>query len=170
VAVTAQPSLKLNWSLDDHSQQFLAQIPAATAITPDTGDFVVFVDPQIGDVWATYDLAFEPATSSHAPNLVKTQIDIPRDAGRTDDDLGTIQIPEAAFIHGRIVDHSTNPVEGGEVRVFATPIYMNPNNADLCIQTMHVPPGCPIPAVLLGHGTSDGLGIVRLTLPRDNGP
>jgi len=166
VSVTAKPALKLEWALDTRAQQFLAQIPAATASTPETGDFVVFLDAQIGDTWASYDLAFEPATSSRAPNAVQSQIDIPRDITRTDDDLGTITIPAAAFVHGRIVDHRPNPVEGGEIRVFRAPVYTNPNNADLCRQAAHAPAGCPIPAVLLGHGTSDDLGIVRLTLPR----
>lgn len=166
VAVTAKPSLKFQWALDTRQQQFLAQIPAATASTPETGDFVVFLDPQIDGTWASYDFAFEPATSSHAPNTIVSQLDIPRDTTRLDDDLGTIQIPDAAFIHGRIVDHRPNPVEGGEIRIFHAPVYANPSNADLCSQAAHAPAGCPIPAILLGHGTSDDLGIVRLTLPR----
>jgi hypothetical protein len=163
VAVTAQPSLKFTWSLDDDSQKFLAQIPAATAITSDDGRFVVFVDRQLGPVWGAYDLAFEPATSSHAPNFLDTSIDVLRD-GRTDL-VRNEKLPPAAFIKGRIVDGMTtkNPVIGGEVRVFQVP---SDYAAKVCGFVMNAPPGCPIPAALLGRGTSDDVGVVRMTLPR----
>src|SRR5690606_13519777 len=45
VAVTARPALRFLWTLDDAPQGFLAAVPAATATTLATGEFVVWVDP-----------------------------------------------------------------------------------------------------------------------------
>jgi hypothetical protein len=161
VAVTAQAALRFMWSLEAAPQAFVAEVPAATSITSDAGDFVVFVDPLITGAWGSYDFAFEPATSSTSPNWVVPQIDVPREPMRTDFDLGVVRSPSAAFIHGRIVDRSTNPVGGGEVRIFTTPSYPT-----LCAEAQHAPAGCPIPAILEGHGTSDDVGVVRMRLPR----
>jgi hypothetical protein len=161
VAVTAQPALRFMWSLDASPQAFLSEIPQATAITTDAGDFIVYVDPLINGAWGTYDLAFEPAVGSTAPNWLVPSVDLPREPNRTDFDLGSVTSPSAANIHGRIVDRLTNPVPGGEIRIFTTP-----TDPTLCQQAQHAPVGCPIPAILEGHGTSDDVGVVRMRLPR----
>jgi len=167
VAVTAQPSPRFLWSLDAAPQAFLAAIPAATAITSDAGDFVVFVDPLVAKTWGSYDLAFEPAIGSTSANWLipgeNPMVELPRDPDLTDYDLQKLPIPAAANIHGRIVDGTTarNPVAGGEVRIFTTPSYPL-----LCMEVQHAPAGCPIPAILGAHGTSDDVGVVRMRLAR----
>jgi hypothetical protein len=159
-SVTAKPSLRFAWSLTPADQDFLTQIPAATAVTPESGDFVVWVDPFLAEVWGHYDLDIEPATGDDRPSWTVADIEIPR-AGQPVLDLGAVTVPDAANIHGRITDPAGTPVEGGELRVFA-PV----TDLTLCTQVSYHPGDCVIPAQLIGHGTSDADGVVRLTLPR----
>jgi protocatechuate 3,4-dioxygenase beta subunit len=159
-SVTATPSLRFTWSLAPGDQDFLTQIPAATATTPDSGDFVVWVDPYLAGVWGHYDLSIEPASGADTPLWTVADIEIPR-AGQSALTLGDVVVPDAANIHGRITDPSGNPVEGGELRVFSIA-----TDTSLCSQVTYHPDACVIPAQLTGHGTSDSLGVVRLTLPR----
>jgi hypothetical protein len=160
VSVTARPSLRFQWSLDKIPQQFLAAIPAATTVTPETGDFVVYVDPLVADVWGHYDLDFEPPLTAQAAGWTVADIAIDRVSGLTTKSLDTITIPDAAYIHGRITDLYNNGVEKAELRVFQTV-----TDTSLCKQVAH-PGECVIPAQLQGHGTTDSHGIARLTLPR----
>jgi hypothetical protein len=161
VAVTARPSLRFNWSLDPDAQQFLAQIPAATTVTPETGDFVVWVDPFVADVWGHYDVAYEPATGSAEPAWTEADVEIPRIQNLTSQSLGQVTLPSAAFVHGQLSDPGGGAVATGELRIFGVT-----TDLSLCNEVAHAPPNCVIPAELLGHGTSDDQGIVRLILPR----
>jgi len=162
VSVTVRPSLRFAWSLADKPQAFLSAIPAATAITPSTGEFVVWVDPTITDLWGHYDLVFEPPTTgkypARAPLWVQAEVAI----GSTDTlSLPDVVLPDAAFVHGAITDPDGLPVEGAEVKVFR----VNTTLA-LCSMVPNAPLSCPIPATLQGRGASDALGLVRVTLPR----
>lgn len=167
VQVTVRPSLRFQWSLDAAPQAFVAAIPAATAVTPKTGEYVVFVDPfvtdGVEDVWGYYDIAFEPTTSSRAPSWTELDVEIPRDTQLTSVPLPEITLPDAAHIHGFVVDPNGAPVEGAELKVFQV---LGPTIQELCLQVPHAPASCPIPADLLGRGAADGDGEVRLTLPR----
>lgn len=166
VQVTVRPSLRFQWSLDVAPQAFLASIPAATAVTPNTGEFVVFVDPLIhdpsGDVFGSYDLAFEPTSTSNAPTYAALDLEIPRDTTQSRVQVPEVRLPDAAHIHGRVTDPDGVVIEGAELKVFQT----SPIGAELCEAVPHAPASCPIPASLLGRGASDGAGLVRLTLPR----
>jgi hypothetical protein len=159
-SVTATPSLRFAWSIAPADQDFLTQIPAATATTPDSGDFVVWVDPYLAGVWGHYDLSIEPASGTGSALWTVSDIEIPR-AGQTVLALGDVTVPDAANIHGRITDPTGTPVEGGELRVFSIV-----SDTSLCSQVSYHPDACVIPAQLVGHGTSDSQGVVRLTLPR----
>ncbi len=161
VSVTARPSLRFTWGLDADGQQFLAEIPAATAVTPDDGGFVVSVDPFIGDVWGTYDLALEPPTGSQSPNWTIADFQLPRIPNQTSLTVEQVVVPAPAYIHGRIADSGDGDVQGGELRIFQII-----TDLSLCDQVAHPPSTCVIPAQLMGHGTSDDHGIVRLTVPR----
>ena len=160
VSVTARPSLRFQWSLDKAPQQFLSAIPVATTITPDTGEFVVYVDPFIGDIWGHYDLDFEPPVSARAPNWTAADIAIDRVTGQTTKSLERLTIPDASFIHGRITTAQGDPVDKAELRMFQLV-----SNTTLCAEVAH-PGDCVIPAQLQGHGTSGVSGIAWLTLPR----
>ncbi|MGE5185706.1 MAG: hypothetical protein ACM31C_26775 [Acidobacteriota bacterium] len=161
VSVTVRPSLSFVWALDDDAQQFLAEIPAATAVTPDNGGFVVWVDPFIGTVWGAYDLTLEPPATSPAPTWTRTGIQMPRAPNQMSLAIDQVMIPEAAHLHGEITDSSGTDVIGGELRIFQIQ-----SDLTVCAQAANPPATCVPPAIPMGSGTSDSLGIVRLTLPR----
>jgi len=161
VSVTAQPALRFKWSLDGDPLAFLDAIPAATSITPATGDFVVWVDPLVADVWGHYDLDFETPTGSISPSWTQSDIEIPRVLGQTTFDLGDVTLPPAAHVHGRITDPGGTVVQGADLRIFQIM-----TDTSLCTQVADPPDQCQIPAQLVGSGTSDDQGWVRLTLPR----
>jgi hypothetical protein len=162
VSVTARPSLRFAWSLDDKPQAFLNAIPTATATTPSTGEFVVWVDPTITDLWGHYDLVFEPPTTAKYPTRAPTWIQSEVAISSLDTlSLPDVVLPDAAFVHGAITDPDGEPVVGAEVKVFR----VNTTLA-LCSMVPNAPASCPIPATLQGRGASDPMGMVRVTLPR----
>jgi len=168
VQVTAHPSLRFEWSLAAAPQAFLTAVPAASTVTLDTGEFVLYVDPFLDDgevdTWGFYDLEFVPTAGSDAPSWSQLEVEIPRDTTVTQLSVGTSVLPEAAHVHGRIVDPFGELVEDAELKLFriADPVVF----ASFCSQLQNPPASCPVPATQLGRGVSDSFGIARLTLPR----
>ncbi|HEU4733690.1 MAG TPA: hypothetical protein VFT22_37610, partial [Kofleriaceae bacterium] len=163
VAVTARPSLRFLWTLDAAPQAFVAGIPLATTVTENDGGFSLWVDANVAQVWGDYDLVFEPPTTSQAATYLRqTDAALPRDSTVESVTLADIQLPETAFVHGRI---ATGPdgesVEGAELKLYRVTTDLN-----LCSEVAHAPASCPIPAQLQGRNTSDSAGMVRLALPR----
>ena len=158
VQVTARPSLRFSWSLEDKPQAFLSAIPTPSVLTPKSGEFVLFVDPTVAGVAGTYDLVFEPSAKSGAPTWTEGEIEIGQ---ATDVHLPDITLPDAAMVHGLVTDASGLPVDGSEVKLFRIE-----TSLALCSEVRHAPDSCPIPARLQGRGDTDDSGIVRLTLPR----
>ena len=165
VSVTARPALRFMWNLESVPQEFLTTIPAATAVTPNTGEFVVWVDPFMTDVWGFYDIAFEPPTTSeslnYAPSWTLGSIEIPRDVTQTTVTLPEIRLPDAAHVHGRVTDSAGNAIDDAELKIFRID-----TSLELCSEVRYEPKSCPIPSLLLGRGTSDDTGMARLTLAR----
>lgn len=162
VSITARPSLRFLWTLDAGPQAFVAAIPAATEVTtPDTGEFVVWIDANVAQVWGHYDLLIEPPPTARAPALLKSEVEVPRDSTLDAVSLGEITLPEAAFIHGRVTTPTGDLLDGAELKLYQVSTALS-----LCTEVAHAPVSCPIPAQLRGRGTSDNGGIVRLTLPR----
>ncbi len=161
VSVTARPSLRFTWSFADAPQAFVSTIPAATTLTPATGEFALWVDPTVDGLWGHYDLAFEPASKARAPSWVESDIEIPRDLSKTTVSVDEVRLPDAAAIRGTVLDPSGIEVEGAEVKMFRLS-----TSLALCSEVLNAPLSCPIPAVLQGRGDSDASGVVRLTLPR----
>jgi hypothetical protein len=160
VAVTARPSLRFLWTLDAAPQAFVAAIPAATAVTAG-GQFVVWVDANIAQIWGDYDLVFEPPATSQAPTYIKTEVEIPRDGTLDSVTLEDTVLPDAAFVHGRITGPDGQAVDNAELK-----LYVVSTELKLCSEVAHAPSSCPIPAQLQGRDTSDPEGTVRLALPR----
>jgi hypothetical protein len=158
VAVTAHPSLKFGLALDATAAAFLEEAPPTNATTPENGDFVVWVDPQVAQIWASYDLTFKPPDTVDAPTWTKREIDVDRAPQLTSQSLDTVRLPGAAWIHARITDHTSTPVAGAELQIFKIAA-----DTSLCMDD----PYCVIPAQLQGRGTSDDSGKARLTLPRE---
>jgi hypothetical protein len=161
VAVTVRPSLRFLWTLDAAPQAFVAAIPPATAVTLPTGEFVVWVDPSIAQVWGNYDLLIEPPTTAQAPTYIKTEVDTRYSNAADAVPVGEITLPDAAFVHGRVTGPAGEPVENAELKV-----YLVSTELALCSEVAHAPMSCPIPAQLQGRNTSDAKGTVRLALPR----
>lgn len=162
VAVTARPSLRFTWNLEARPQAFLSAIPPATTVTPASGDFVLWVDPTIADLWGHYDLVFEPPVAGkyplRAPTWIQPEIEIPGIEGPAPQQ---VQLPDAAFVHGLVTDPAGMPVEAAEVKVFRVN-----TNLSLCSMVEFAPLSCPIPAALQGRGATDTAGAVRVSLPR----
>ncbi|HEY5952209.1 MAG TPA: hypothetical protein VIV40_42215 [Kofleriaceae bacterium] len=161
VSVTARRSLRFLWSLPGAQQSFLDEIPAATAITPDTGDFVLWLDPTVASTWGHYDLFFETPDNSASPNWLVPDFEIPRILGQTAISLDAVTIPDAARIHGTVVDGAGVPVEGSALRIFRLS-----SNDTLCSEVTNAPAECSDDAKVMGHGETDDAGFVRLNLPR----
>lgn len=162
VAVTAKPSLRFLWNMPPELQELLSAIPPATTVTPESGEFVVFVDRAVNEVWGRYDLALEPSTVSMLPSFAQLDIAVPMDEDMTSVALPGIRLPDAAYVRGMVVDGKNVPVAGAELKVFRLP----ENLASVCTLVDWAPATCPIPAQLLGRGASDDTGTLRLTLPR----
>ena len=47
-----------------------------------------------------------------------SQVEVPRQSGQADLALGTVTIPDPAYIHGRITDSAGNVVPGGVLQIF----------------------------------------------------
>lgn len=160
-AVTARPSLRFLWTLDAASQVFVASIPAATTVTFDDGNFLLWVDPNVAQVWGHYDLLIEPPTGARAPSYVLADYEIPKFGTLDAVTINDIQLPDAAFVHGRITGPDGQSVEDAELK-----LYLVSTQLTLCSEVAHAPASCPIPALLQARNTSDSEGTVRLVLPR----
>ncbi|HET9625443.1 MAG TPA: hypothetical protein VFP84_28945 [Kofleriaceae bacterium] len=159
VAVTARPSLRFLWTLDADPQAFVASIPPPTTVTQD-GQFVLWVDANIAQVWGEYDLVIEPPITDDAPAFVQPT-ELARDGTVTTMQLGTIGLPDAAFVHGKITDADGAPVDSAEIK-----LYQVSTQLALCSEVAHAPTSCPIPATLLGRNPAADGGEVQLALPR----
>ena len=160
-AVTARPSLRFLWTLDAAPQAFVAATPAATAITESTGAYVVWVDPSVPNVsesWGSYDLLIEPTTSARLSTLTVPEVSL-RGAPPDAVTLPDIQLPDPAFVHGRITGPDGKSVQGAELKLYRVTTQLT-----LCSEVAHAPASCPIPAQLLARNTSDSDGTVRLIL------
>lgn len=164
MSVTARPSLKFVWNVDIPDQAFLTSIPPSTAVTPESGEFVLWVDQPPGEMWGYYDLTFEAADGSNAPTVTIPAVGVPPTTVMGMVDLGLYDLPFPAYVRSSIFDDKANYVEGAELKIYRTEDF-----ASLCLEAAHPPANCMIlanTATLMGRGTSDENGEVRLTLPR----
>jgi len=122
---------------------------------------VLWVDPNVALVWGDYDLTIEPPASARAPTYIKAGIETRRDPTAETTSVGTIQLPDPAYVHGRVAGPGGDTVEGAELKLFLVSTELS-----LCSEVAHAPTTCPIPAQLQARDMSDSDGLVRLTLPR----
>jgi hypothetical protein len=166
VTVTARPSLRFVWSLDDKPQAFLNSLPLSSAVTLDDGTYTLYVDPTVDETWGYYDLSLDPARSTgfleRVPTYIQPEIAIPRDAHVAQVAVPEIRLPDAAFVHGQVTDYLGLPVNDAEVKIFR----MNSYAAMVCDMVRNAPTPCPTPAQLVGRDAAGTDGIVELTLPR----
>jgi hypothetical protein len=162
VSVTARPSLRFLWTLDAPSQAFVASIPAPNAVTPGGGDFLLYVDANVDQIWGDYELVIEPPAQSLVATYIKSGLAIPRDAAVFATANDPIVVPDTAHVHGQITGPDGAPIDNAELKLFALPA----DGLSLCSEVEHAPASCPVPAQLQARNTSDANGVVRLALPR----
>lgn len=162
LSVTAQPSLRFQWSEEDDAAAFLAEIPAATANTDEAGDFIVYVDLAVAGVWGHYDVAFAQTSGASSASYTVGDVELPRQASLTSLVMPQTQLPDTAFLHGVLSDTNHLKISGGELRVFEIT-----TDTSLCDQVPFPPASCVIPAQLIGNATSADDGGLRLGLPRN---
>ncbi len=164
VAVTVAHAPRFTWNLPADPQAFLADIPTSTAVTDATGSFVVYVDSILADVWGVYDFELDPPTGSAYPtwSVLDFEVDHVPVANEPNGKMTVpdTTIPDAAHIHGLVTDTEGDPVPEADLHIYQT------RDQSLCTTVLYPPPGCSIPAQVLGSGTADDMGEVRLVLPR----
>jgi hypothetical protein len=156
IAVTARPNASYLDGLDSTTQRFALQLSLAAATTNDAGEFVIWVDPPLAAASA-YDLVFEPAEGVNAPRWSVDRAVVPTNR-MISLAAGPFVAPDVAHVHGRITDPTGRALAGGELRVFRQ------GQAIVCASANAT---CVTAPTLLGRGTADENGIVRLTLPRN---
>ncbi len=163
VSVTARPALSFLWNLHPALQSVLSTVPPATTVTPESGEFIVFVDRALGTVGGRYDLAFDSTSAAQIPNYTQTDIAVPTEATIPAIALPDITLPDAAFVHGFVTDPDGKRVGGAELKIYELPS----SQLTLCTQVQYAPASCPVPAQLLGRGASSASGELRVILPRN---
>ena len=164
MSVTARPSLKFVWNLDLADQAFVTALPPSTAVTPESGEFIIWVDQPPPEQWGYYDITFEPASGSNAPNVTYANVPVAPMAAPTTVPIGVYDLPYPAYVRSVVVDDKGDSVEGAELKLYKTEDF-----GTLCREVLHPPTNCTSianTATLMGRGTSDKDGEVRLTLPR----
>ncbi|MCA9673794.1 MAG: hypothetical protein H6708_26370 [Kofleriaceae bacterium] len=155
VTVTAKPSLAFKWSLDSDTLRILSELDAPTAVTQPDGSFVLWLDPTIAGLAATYDLDCAPPELALIPRWTISNVD----GAAPGTDLEDRWAPAAAYVRGLMQAPDGSPVVGAEARVYAL------GDQSLC-SAAEAPANCVAPATFLGSGRSDDSGVVRLVLPR----
>lgn len=160
ISVTARPSQRFLWSLDSAASDFAAHVPAASTVTTNAGDFVLWVDPYLAGAWARYDLEFEAQKSVDIASWVRADVEIPR-LQQTTVSVGDVPVPGSAFLRATLVDLSNQPVAGGEIE-----IYQVVTDTSLCGLVLFPPADCTASARRLAAAVSDSNAVVEFALPR----
>jgi hypothetical protein len=155
VTLTARPSRSFLQEIDSAKRSFVDEIAATTATTSKSGEFVVWADQSIAGVAARYSLTMQPPESEFVPTWTHAvDVLIPEGAGVRNVNIGELAAPEAANVHGRIINPGGRPVAKGRVLIYRLD--------GGCVASA----GCSGTAQLIGSGVSDGEGVVRISLPK----
>jgi hypothetical protein len=153
--VTATPAISFAWVLDESEQQLLRERTLATAQTHPDGTFTLWVDPAFNGLGVTYDLVCEPPELAGVPRWTRAGVD-----GAISQDIGVLQLPDAAHVRGHVFDPAGDPIADAVVKVYEIP----PEDG-VCALT-NAPADCEVPAILRASGRTDALGTLRVVLPR----
>ncbi len=126
-------------------------------LTGDSGDFLLWLDPELLGTAARYDFMVAPPDYSSAPPWAFEDLTLNSTAGTTVD-LGDLQLPPASYARGQVRDPEGQLLPGAEIRWFQLPA------SDSCEQA-GLAQDCRIPAHLLGIWESDADGQVVAVLP-----
>lgn len=161
--ITAIPSAALRLQLPDPEVAAIDMLQPPSTTTDATGEFVLWLDAQLGGTAAAYDLELVPPSGSRAPRWSLDGIPIQAAAGsdHQSQDLGQLELPAPAYARGVVTTPGGDAVPRAEVRLYQLP----PDN--YCT-LLNLPPEttCKPPVRLRGLWRSDENGVVRLVLPR----
>ncbi len=127
-------------------------------LTSDSGDFLLWLDPDLLGTAARYDFVVAPPDYSSAPPWTFEDLTLGPTAGATMVDLGEMRLPPASYVRGQVRDRDGQLLPGAEIRWFQLPA------SDSC-ERAGLAQGCRIPAHLLGIWESDADGQVVAVLP-----
>lgn len=154
--VEAKLSSVFGWKVADGALVAAAEaLPLSTTTTEADGRFFLWLDREIVDELAYYDLEVKPATYA-APRFSLESITLGSGVAT---DLGELRLPEASYARGQVHDAAGEPVANAELRLYQLP------DADVCAKAELAEDECEPPAVLRGVFASDELGVVRPVLP-----
>jgi hypothetical protein len=162
--VTAALSLAFRWNLEPALRSTVDVIQQPQVVAKQGGDFILWLDSHLLDVPVRYDLEIRPADSL-LPQWSHRNIDLSQREHPTDPvDLGLLQLPDASYAHGTVVDPTGAPVAGAKVGLYEISLDQTlcdlaswPSAGDL--------EGCVVPPAYLGPFPSRSDGVVTLVLP-----
>ncbi len=152
---------KFALTLADQSKIENLQLPTVT--TDVNGEFLLWLDPLLGNWEAGYDIEIVPPASSDAPHWSVNNVRFNQDdLGWINRDLNIVTLPEASYARGSIVTSDGETLANAEVR-----IYQISEEYSIC-ETAEPRGGveCVPPARPRGVWQADDTGSVWLILPR----
>lgn len=162
--VTSDLSLAFRWNLAPAPRSTVDLLQQPQVVTNQSGDFLLWLDGQLLDMPARYDLEIRPADPL-LPQWTLRDVD-PTQRERDADpvDLGRLELPEASYARGDVVGPDGLPVTGAKVGLYAIS-----QDQTLC-ETADWPSGsdsqdCVVPPAYLGPFPSRDNGSVMLVLP-----
>ena len=162
--VTPDLSLAFRWSLEPAPRSTVDLLQQPQVVANQSGDFLLWLDGQLIDMPARYDLEIRPADPL-LPQWTWRNVD-PTQRERDADpvDLGRLVLPAAAYARGDVVGPDNLPVAGAKVGLYAIS-----QDQTLC-ETADWPSGsdshdCVVPPSYLGPFPSRDDGTVMLVLP-----
>jgi hypothetical protein len=155
--VEVRLSSLFRFKADDAAAAAGRALPLGATTTGTDGGLFLWLDRQVLDAPAFYDLEIEPAFFV-APRWSFDGIELPAVGDAID--LGELRLPEASYARGPIRGPDGVPVAGAELRIYQLP------GEGLCPLAHEVEPtDCEPPAPLRGSFISDAEGVVRPVLP-----
>ncbi|MCP4446214.1 MAG: hypothetical protein GY811_12850 [Myxococcales bacterium] len=158
--IAVRPSPLLRQELGDSEERnTLDNLQFPSELTGETGDFLLWLDPELLGLMARYDFELAPSDFSAAPRWTFSDLSVGAEEGSlTAVELGTLRLPAASYARGEMRDSEGHLLPGAEIRWFQMPSQDNcPNAAP--------DEDCDIPARLVGIWESDENGQVVAVLP-----
>jgi hypothetical protein len=158
--ITVRPSPQLRLAVSPLDRTILDNLQFPSDLTKDTGEFLLWLDPELLGQAARYDLELAPPDFSSAPRWVVEDLTLQTsgsDARINSTELGSMSLPAASYARGDVRDSDGHLVIGAEVRWFQIP------TAEACAAAGTG--DCQARARALGNWESDDSGEVVAVLP-----
>ena len=118
--------------LPEYARESFLALTMPSSVTERDGDFLVWVDRQYVGANAVYEFSIDPPSGYDAPSWTLDKVTAPD----TDSlNLGTIVLPEAAYLRGIVSNPSGVPVENAKLRLLSP--RLSPACGDGCFAPPH---------------------------------